>query len=318
MFENSRFRAEALKALRGHWQTALLVMLTASAPTLLAGVIRQLLTAGAEQQLYRMISNGNTDALLDPAVITGLLPVSTQILILAMSLAAPLAAAPFGLGAWHYDADLLRGQTPLYKTVFSRLFIFLKSISLEIITALKVFLWGLPGAVLMAGVVWLMPVTESDPNSAVRLVMNVVSVGVLLTAVPMIVAALRYSMAQFVLAERPDTRVMDCVAQSKSIMRQRKGQFFMLLLSFAIWLFMLMMLDQFFATVFGDVIATTVYMFLNLALNTYMSAACVRFFLEYDERGFVLAAKADHEPGTVGEPDSDSNPSQDNSRSPEE
>ncbi len=58
----------------------------------------------------------------------------------------------------------------------------------------------------------------------------------LLLIVPGIIAAYRYSMATYVLLDHPEYGVMDCIRESKSLTEGRKGELFVLDLSFLGWL----------------------------------------------------------------------------------
>ena len=57
----------------------------------------------------------------------------------------------------------------------------------------------------------------------------------LLLIVPGIIAAYRYSMAQYLLITRPDLGIMDCIRESKRLTTGWKGELFMLDLSFIGW-----------------------------------------------------------------------------------
>lgn len=57
----------------------------------------------------------------------------------------------------------------------------------------------------------------------------------LLFIIPGIVAAYRYRLAIYLLLEHPEMRVMDCIRESKRLMYGRKGELFILDLSFLGW-----------------------------------------------------------------------------------
>lgn len=57
----------------------------------------------------------------------------------------------------------------------------------------------------------------------------------LLFIVPGIVAAIRYSQAFFILADNPEKGIMECIRESKQMMKGNKGKFFCLELSFLGW-----------------------------------------------------------------------------------
>ena len=57
----------------------------------------------------------------------------------------------------------------------------------------------------------------------------------LLLIVPGIIAALRYSMAFYIMADNPDIGIMDAISESKRMMRGNKWKYFCLQLSFFGW-----------------------------------------------------------------------------------
>ena len=57
----------------------------------------------------------------------------------------------------------------------------------------------------------------------------------LLFVVPGIIAAYRYSMANYILVNRPDIGIMECIRESKRMTQGHKGELFMLDLSFLGW-----------------------------------------------------------------------------------
>jgi hypothetical protein len=59
----------------------------------------------------------------------------------------------------------------------------------------------------------------------------------LLLIVPGIIASFRYSMAAWILADDPSKGVMQCIRESKEMMRGHKGELFVLDLSFIGWMF---------------------------------------------------------------------------------
>lgn len=57
-----------------------------------------------------------------------------------------------------------------------------------------------------------------------------------LCVIPGIIAALRYSQSFYILAENPDMSIRDCVNESKAMMSGRLWEFFVLQLSFILWM----------------------------------------------------------------------------------
>lgn len=61
-----------------------------------------------------------------------------------------------------------------------------------------------------------------------------------LCIIPGIIAGLRYSQAFFILAENPDKGIRECVNESKELMSGRLWEFFVLQLSFILWILLTM------------------------------------------------------------------------------
>ena len=60
----------------------------------------------------------------------------------------------------------------------------------------------------------------------------------LLFVIPGIIAALRYSQAFYILMDNPDMGVLECIRESKELMRDNKLDLFLLQLSFIGWIFL--------------------------------------------------------------------------------
>ena len=86
----------------------------------------------------------------------------------------------------------------------------------------------------------------------------------LLLIVPGIIAAYRYAMAPYIMAQNPDIGVMDAIGQSKELMRGHKGRLFWLSLTFIGWVLLSVL-------TFGIGF---------LWLNPYMEAVQAAFYLE--------------------------------------
>lgn len=86
----------------------------------------------------------------------------------------------------------------------------------------------------------------------------------LLLIIPGIIAAYRYAMAPYIMAQNPDIGVMDAIGQSKELMRGHKGRLFWLSLTFIGWVLLSVL-------TFGIGF---------LWLNPYMEAAQAAFYLE--------------------------------------
>ncbi len=86
----------------------------------------------------------------------------------------------------------------------------------------------------------------------------------LLLIIPGIIAAYRYAMAPYIMAQNPDIGVMDAIGQSKEFMRGHKGRLFWLNLTFVGWVLL-------------SVLTLGIGF---LWLNPYMEAVQAAFYLE--------------------------------------
>lgn len=132
------------------------------------------------------------------------------------------------LGRDRYYLGLAGGETPEFGILFSRFHIFPKALGLRLYTMLLTLLWGL------------------------------------LFIIPGIVAAYRYAMAPYLMAQYPEKGIVECVEDSKALMLGHKGRLFLLHLSFIGW----------------SILATLTAGLGDLWLNPYKQAAEAAFYLE--------------------------------------
>ncbi len=147
----------------------------------------------------------------------------------------------------HYVLDLEEGRMWLYiaPEYYTRLYT-------EPFAYLLAFLLQVAGAMLGAGmVIFCLHAARREENSVWNLVdgfshfLRLIALNLLeglfvflwslLFIIPGIVAAYRYRLAIYLLLEHPEMRVMDCIRESKRLMYGRKGELFILDLSFLGW-----------------------------------------------------------------------------------
>lgn len=165
----------------------------------------------------------------------------------------------------------LRKQEFTASIVMSRIQYFFKAVGLWLLTSLKVLLWMLPGLAVYILSVFL-------PVEGMALCMLL---GLVLMLVPGIMAAYRYALAEFVLADAPQTRVTACIRRSCEVMRRRKGELFCLELSFTGWYLLLTYGRALLTGMLGSVLGMTLGMFISLFLTVYMNMARAAFYQEY-------------------------------------
>lgn len=285
MVTNYELRLKARKALQGNWQVALLVMFIASLPSLISQVVSALQGDTLMAALLTQVSMGNTEIFSSPEGLMSLVKdqVGTGYLLRnVLSVLAWLVSSFLTLGMLNYLLRTLRAQDGFITTVFSRTSCFFKAIGLNLMIALKIILWALPGAVLM-GVTLVLAMMWSGETSSVQawLVLILMYASYAALIVPVVMAAFRYAMATTVMADHPDMGVMQAIGESKSIMAKRKFLLFTLELSFIGWALLLAVVDSALTYLIGAVLGSTVYMLLNLALQVYMQTSMCAFYEQY-------------------------------------
>lgn len=158
---------------------------------------------------------------------------SLIIFISIVSLILLFIGGAIELGHDKYYIDLCTNQQPKFETLFSRFGIFFKALGLRLFMGLFIFLWSL------------------------------------LLFIPGIIAAYRYAMAPYLMAQNPDMSIREAVNRSKEMMQGRKWRFFCLELSFIGWHLLCM------------ITAGIGYLF----LNPYIHAAQAAFYLDASGQG---------------------------------
>lgn len=200
MRSSKEFRALARQRLTGKWGISILVSFVAA---LLGG------TGGGRSSAFSSRYTFEASDLPDavgawlqslwenPLIRTALL--GTLAVGGIISLAMFIIGGAVELGQARYYIGLMGGETPEFSILFSRFSIFLKALGLRLYMALFVFLWSL------------------------------------LLIVPGIIAAYRYAMAPYLMAQYPEKGIVECVNDSKALMADNKGRLFLLNLSFIGW-----------------------------------------------------------------------------------
>ena len=146
------------------------------------------------------------------------------------------------LGCYNYFIKRIQGEELGVMGVLSRRKVFLRALWLYVVMYIRIFLWSL------------------------------------LLIVPGIIAALRYAMAPYYMAENPELTAGEAIAKSKQAMADKKLSLTLLLLSFIGWA-LLALAVQVMLLGFGVIIAMVAYQFIDLVRVTYMNAALSAFYL---------------------------------------
>ena len=101
----------------------------------------------------------------------------------------------------------------------------------------------------------------------------------ILMAVPGAIAALRYALSEYIMAEKPETGILACIRRSKAMMQNQKRNLFLLLFSFLLWY----LAELLVASMLTGVLSFLVQMLAGLALNVYMACSVCAFYLRLEE-----------------------------------
>ena len=294
------YRRKALAALKGHWQPALLVALIVNLPTLLMQGVSAFTNNDLLSRMESFIVASSRDGRLSPETLMGelntILSSTFFWSIRGLEIVAMLITPCLALGMYKWLTDLIRGQEQPVGTVFSRMRYFFRAIGLQLMIILKVILWMLPG--IAVSVLLLLPAfragTADARMAALEQAERYYLLPLLLTVIPGVMAALRYALSEYIMAEKPETRIMACIRRSKDLMKDQKRNLFLLMVSFILWYLLEMLVSSFLPGLVGLVFQ----MLAGLALNVYMAASVAVFYLRLDH-----AAETQESPDAEPEPE---------------
>ena len=280
-YPSGYFRRKALDALKGHWQTALLVALIVNLPTLLMQGFSAYTGNDLLGRMQTLIITASRDGVLSEQLILDEIRTflnSTGFwTVRGLELLAWLITPCLSLGMYKWLLDRLQGLDDPVSTVFCRMNRFFRAIGLQLLIILKVLLWMLPGIALF--IYLLLPIYRSaNPQvqlEALQRSYNMTLPVTLLMVVPGAMAALRHALADYILADQPESRILFCVRRSKELMKDQKKNLFFLLVSFLLWY----LLELLVSSLFAGVLSLAVQMLAGLAISVYMSASITAFYL---------------------------------------
>ena len=267
------FKHRARIALKGNWQNALVVTFFASVLVTIAQVLQSVVTQDingivsslsyALQSMPEGVSAESTQfhEVLDlyqrlfSAI--GSITQSTWIGLLVVNIVALVVTPVLSVSCNHYFIRLRDGEEiGVIRGLTERLNLFLRALWLHVIMFVKIFLWSL------------------------------------LLVIPGIIAAIRYSMAPYYLAEHPEMKAREAIRKSKETMKHLKMSYFMLQLSFIGWN-LLVSLVQLWLTGISPMIALVAAQFLSLMVSTYLSASNAVFYCAATREGGMEKLVAD-------------------------
>ena len=287
-YPSGYFKAKARDALKGCWQTALLIALIVNLPGLLAQGISVFTGNDPMDRLQAVVITYSRDGTLTHALlireIEAYLNSSGFWMTVGLNVAAWLVTPCLALGLYKWLMDRLRKApvTDAAEGAFCRIRLFFKAIGLQLLVILKILLWMLPGIALFIGLMFSLyqEQTTVAVDSALRTVNALTLPVILVMAVPGAIAALRYAMAEFILADEPETKITECIRRSKEQMRDLKKMLFVLLVSFLIWYLLQLLVASFLSGMGSGIVSLLFQMLTGLALNVYMSGSEAAFYLE--------------------------------------
>lgn len=181
------------------------------------------------------------------------IPQSTWIILLAGTLATLLFSPVLGLGSNHYFVELTRGSDLGFMGLFSRMGLFGKALWLYLRMAVQIFLWSL------------------------------------LLFIPGMIAAIRYSMAPYYLAENPEITAGEALERSKATMEGQKMTYFSLVISFVGWTLLALLAETYLGDV-NYVLGTVVGLAIQVWVAAYQSAAVAAFYRVVSEKNGIRRA----------------------------
>lgn len=230
------FKQKAREALRGNWQTALVVTFFSGIFLTVANILQSLWLP--DPLVYASYGKYNE-------FVVALLRVTDGMWagLLITNVLALLLTPAMTVGVNRYFLARMEGQElGVREGLFGRMRIWGRALWLYVVMGVRIFLWSL------------------------------------LFFVPGVLAAIRYSMAPYFLAQNPEMKASEAIEKSKDVMKNMKMAYFMLVISFIGWS-LLASVAQMLLLEVSTVIALVAAQFMQLAISTYMNGACAAFYL---------------------------------------
>ena len=279
---NFLLRLKARNALRGHWQTALLMMMLGSLVSWAAQAVSTIQGNTVLQQLTLAMQQVSDTDFITPDFWTDILSKqfgTSRLLANLLSLLAVLVAPMFTLGYIQYFLNLLRGgEEQRWTAVFSCASSWLKGLGLELWMFLKTMAWALPGLAGLFAVMLISVNVQSLSGYGASWLVTLSIVCYVGAIVPSVMAFFRYALSMYYLVDHPDWRIRDCVAASKKAMANQKMNLFFMYISFIGWSLLISLLSNLIFTMFGQVLYLVVNLALNLALSVYQMCSVCAFY----------------------------------------
>ena len=279
------YRFRARRALKGHWLTALQIALIVSlGPWLIRGIFsytsRDMTTQLATLQAAMLEGTFTRELALPFMQEYG----SRIYLFLGLEAAAYLIIPFLTLGMIKWMTDRIRGLESPVSTVFSRAGLFFKACGLQLLVILKLWLWMLPGMVLTVLVTVAFSLMGSTSSPVLEMLKLYLISGLPFSMiVPAFFAYLRYALAEYVLADRPETKIRECISRSKAMMKHNRRIVVLNLLMFFLMLFASTLLGG-----LPDILYYVLTLLFSLVITVYWTGTISAFYLDV-EYGTIMA-----------------------------
>jgi uncharacterized membrane protein len=251
MFGSSDIRAEARRVLTGNWLTAVGVCIVAG-----------ILTGGGSGFgtnvfTYSINSGGEAFGFLQELSGPGLAALAGVLImvgggLLMLGIAFAIVGPVVQLGQFTYFLKMVRGDKPGFSVLFSQFRYIIKAFCLSFMVGLFTMLWAL------------------------------------LFIIPGIIAAYRYSMAMYILADNPEIGIFEAINESKDMMSGYKASLFVLRLSFIGWAILCI-----FTCGIGIIVLNPYMQAADAVFYTRLTGTEERDYTETDERSYIRHEKND-------------------------
>ena len=94
-----------------------------------------------------------------------------------------------------------------------------------------------------------------------------------------VMAALKYALADILMAEKPELKITQAAKESRDLMKGHRMQLFLLFLSFILWFLLENLAVNLIGGLFGSIAALMVNMLCSLALSAYIYTTICAFCL---------------------------------------
>ena len=253
------FKQKAREMLKGNWQNALVISFFSGVLLTITQVLQSITLKDVQSVMDSLtvlmgtigaeLTNAQSQQVAELysklfAALTSI-PQSAWNLMIGMNLLALVVTPALTLGCNYYFIRLTQKEDiGIHKGLLCRFRILPKALWLNIRMFVQIFLWSL------------------------------------LLFIPGVIAALRYSMAAYFMAEDPSISAGEAIRRSKEAMKVkgRKPSYFMLLISFVGWNLLISMAQLLLLGMLGNVVTMVATQFMTLMLNTYINASCAAYY----------------------------------------